>query len=41
MVYPPGIPIFIPGEIITEDNIVYTRKNIEPVFLFKVQKMKN
>jgi len=29
MVYPPGIPIFIPGEIITEDNIKYTRKNIE------------
>lgn len=29
MVYPPGIPIFIPGEIITEDNVKYTRKNIE------------
>jgi arginine decarboxylase len=29
MVYPPGIPIFIPGEIITEENLVYTRKNIE------------
>lgn len=29
MVYPPGIPIFIPGEIITKDNILYTRKNIE------------
>jgi arginine decarboxylase len=29
MVYPPGIPIFIPGEIITHDNLVYTRKNIE------------
>ncbi|MDR7001386.1 lysine decarboxylase [Neobacillus niacini] len=29
MVYPPGIPIFIPGEIITEDNLLYTRKNIE------------
>lgn len=29
MVYPPGIPIFIPGEIITEDNLRYTRKNIE------------
>jgi lysine decarboxylase len=29
MVYPPGIPIFIPGEIITEDNIIYTTKNIE------------
>lgn len=29
MVYPPGIPVFIPGEIITEDNLVYTRRNIE------------
>ncbi|EMT47049.1 MULTISPECIES: aminotransferase class I/II-fold pyridoxal phosphate-dependent enzyme [Anoxybacillus] len=29
MVYPPGIPIFIPGEIITEDNLNYIRKNIE------------
>ncbi|WML46367.1 aminotransferase class I/II-fold pyridoxal phosphate-dependent enzyme [Neobacillus sp. PS3-40] len=29
MVYPPGIPIFIPGEIITEENLVYTRKNID------------
>lgn len=29
MVYPPGIPIFIPGELITEDNINYTRKNID------------
>jgi len=29
MVYPPGIPIFIPGEIITEENLLYTRKNIE------------
>jgi lysine decarboxylase len=29
MVYPPGIPIFIPGEVITEDNILYTRNNIE------------
>ncbi|MBT2614305.1 hypothetical protein, partial [Bacillus sp. ISL-78] len=28
-VYPPGIPIFIPGELITEDNINYIRKNIE------------
>ncbi|MFD1038729.1 aminotransferase class I/II-fold pyridoxal phosphate-dependent enzyme [Virgibacillus byunsanensis] len=28
MVYPPGIPIFIPGEIITEDNIAYINKNI-------------
>ncbi|MDQ0970393.1 arginine decarboxylase [Neobacillus niacini] len=29
MVYPPGIPIFIPGEIITQDNLVYTRMNVE------------
>jgi arginine decarboxylase len=29
MVYPPGIPIFIPGEVITEENLRYTRKNIE------------
>lgn len=29
MVYPPGIPIFIPGEIITEENLIYTRKNKE------------
>lgn len=29
MVYPPGIPIFIPGEIITEENLNYIRKNIE------------
>lgn len=29
MVYPPGIPIFIPGEIITEENLKYVRKNIE------------
>lgn len=29
MVYPPGIPIFIPGEIITQENLVYTRKNVE------------
>ncbi|UFU00888.1 aminotransferase class I/II-fold pyridoxal phosphate-dependent enzyme [Radiobacillus kanasensis] len=29
MVYPPGIPIFIPGEIITEDNITYIQKNLE------------
>jgi arginine decarboxylase len=27
MVYPPGIPIFIPGEIISEDNLVYIKKN--------------
>ncbi|WP_409305273.1 aminotransferase class I/II-fold pyridoxal phosphate-dependent enzyme [Peribacillus sp. SCS-155] len=29
MVYPPGIPIFIPGEIITKDNIEYIKKNME------------
>ncbi|MEI5906013.1 aminotransferase class I/II-fold pyridoxal phosphate-dependent enzyme [Bacillus spongiae] len=29
MVYPPGIPIFIPGEIVTKDNITYIEKNIE------------
>lgn len=29
MVYPPGIPIFIPGEIITEDNLSYIKKNVE------------
>lgn len=29
MVYPPGIPIFIPGEIITKENIQYIRENIE------------
>ncbi|ADU30913.1 aminotransferase class I/II-fold pyridoxal phosphate-dependent enzyme [Evansella cellulosilytica] len=29
MVYPPGIPILIPGEIIDEDNLQYIAKNIE------------
>lgn len=29
MVYPPGIPIFIPGEIITEENLNYIQMNIE------------
>ena len=29
MVYPPGIPIFIPGEIITEENLSYIRTNID------------
>ena len=29
MVYPPGIPIFIPGEIITQGNIDYIFMNIE------------
>ncbi|RFB13641.1 aminotransferase class I/II-fold pyridoxal phosphate-dependent enzyme [Bacillus sp. HNG] len=28
MVYPPGIPIFIPGEIISEGNLDYTKRNI-------------
>ncbi len=29
MVYPPGIPIFIPGEIIIQENIDYIFENIE------------
>ncbi len=29
MVYPPGIPIYIPGEIITEENIKYIQENID------------
>jgi arginine decarboxylase len=29
MVYPPGIPIFIPGEIISEENLSYAKKNME------------
>jgi len=29
MVYPPGIPIFIPGEMITAENVTYIQKNIE------------
>lgn len=29
MVYPPGIPIFTPGEIITAENLEYIRKNLE------------
>ncbi|MDQ0206496.1 aminotransferase class I/II-fold pyridoxal phosphate-dependent enzyme [Alkalicoccobacillus murimartini] len=29
MVYPPGIPILIPGEIITTDNLSYVQKNLE------------
>lgn len=28
MVYPPGIPLFIPGEIITEDTLAYIEENI-------------
>ncbi|GGC80194.1 arginine decarboxylase [Thalassobacillus devorans] len=29
MIYPPGIPIFIPGEIITADNVAYIRDNLD------------
>lgn len=29
MVYPPGIPIFIPGEIITMENLRYIKTNME------------
>ncbi|WP_103110310.1 aminotransferase class I/II-fold pyridoxal phosphate-dependent enzyme [Brevibacillus reuszeri] len=29
MVYPPGIPIFIPGEIISEENVRYVIRNKE------------
>lgn len=29
MVYPPGIPIFIPGEIISNENLEYIKKNSE------------
>ncbi|WP_082234311.1 aminotransferase class I/II-fold pyridoxal phosphate-dependent enzyme [Halobacillus massiliensis] len=29
MIYPPGIPIFIPGEIITQDNLQYIQENLE------------
>ncbi|MFJ7730097.1 aminotransferase class I/II-fold pyridoxal phosphate-dependent enzyme [Neobacillus sp. NPDC097160] len=29
MVYPPGIPIFIPGEIITKENLHYINENLE------------
>ncbi len=29
MVYPPGIPIFIPGEIITKENLHYVKENLE------------
>ncbi|WP_046175478.1 aminotransferase class I/II-fold pyridoxal phosphate-dependent enzyme [Domibacillus indicus] len=28
MVYPPGIPIFIPGEIVTEENLRYVKENV-------------
>lgn len=29
MVYPPGIPILLPGEIITQENIDYIKQNME------------
>jgi lysine decarboxylase len=29
MVYPPGIPILIPGEIVTEDNLSYIQENVK------------
>ncbi|SER97445.1 arginine decarboxylase [Gracilibacillus ureilyticus] len=29
MIYPPGIPIFIPGEIISDDNIQYIYNNLD------------
>jgi arginine decarboxylase len=29
MIYPPGIPIFIPGEIIEQENLDYIQKNID------------
>lgn len=29
MVYPPGIPILLPGEVITEDNLAYIKRNKE------------
>ncbi|MEW9667480.1 aminotransferase class I/II-fold pyridoxal phosphate-dependent enzyme [Ammoniphilus sp. 3BR4] len=28
MIYPPGIPIFLPGEIISQDNIDYIQENL-------------
>lgn len=28
MVYPPGIPIVMPGEILTEENLAYIRENL-------------
>jgi len=29
MVYPPGIPILLPGEVITQENINYIREHLE------------
>ncbi|MDC3416527.1 aminotransferase class I/II-fold pyridoxal phosphate-dependent enzyme [Aquibacillus salsiterrae] len=44
MVYPPGIPIFIPGEIITFDNIEYIKQNLDaglPVQGLEDESLKN
>jgi lysine decarboxylase len=27
MIYPPGIPVLLPGEIITEENLTYIQAN--------------
>jgi len=29
MIYPPGIPILLPGEVITQDNIEYIQEHLE------------
>ena len=29
MIYPPGIPVFLPGEIVTKENIDYIKENME------------
>ncbi len=29
MVYPPGIPILLPGEVVTQDNVSYIKTNLE------------
>lgn len=41
MVYPPGIPIFIPGEIITEENLTYIETNLEAGLPVQVRKILN
>jgi arginine decarboxylase len=28
MVYPPGIPVLLPGEIVTQDNVDYIEENL-------------
>ncbi len=28
MVYPPGIPILLPGEVVTQDNVTYIKQNL-------------